>query len=228
MPRYYIGVDWADKTHAIWVGDETGAKVRAHTVPHTAEGLRDLGRWLDECRAAGIDLWAAIERPDGRLVDFLLDHGVTVYPLNPKALDRARDRFRMSSSKSAAFDARVLAEFLRTDQTHLRPLHPSSEAAQELKLLTRDHQRLVRQQARVLNQLTVTLKEYYPRPLEVFADLTTQLARVFCGRIQRPRRWPRCACRSGSALRGRTGWGRPGPRSCGSSCSSQRCRCRLT
>ena len=179
MPRYYMGVDWADTTHAIWVGDEAGAKVREHTVPHTAEGLSEWGRWLDECRAAGIDLWAAIERPDGRLVDLLLDHGVTVYPINPKALDRARDRFRMSSSKSDPFDARVLAEFLRTDQTHLQPLSPSSEAAQELKLLTRDHQRLVRQQARVLNQLTATLKEYYPRPLEVFADLTTQLARDF-------------------------------------------------
>ena len=39
MPRYYMGVDWADTTHAIWVGDETGAKVREHTVPHTAEGV---------------------------------------------------------------------------------------------------------------------------------------------------------------------------------------------
>ena len=179
MPRYYMGVDWADTTHAIWVGDEAGANVREHTVPHTAEGLRELGRWLDECRAAGIELWAAIERPDGRLVDLLLDHGVTVYPINPKALDRARDRFRMSSSKSDPFDARVLAEFLRTDQTHLRPLSPSSEAAQELKLLTRDAHRLGRQQTRLLNQLTATLKEYYPRPLELFADLTTQLARDF-------------------------------------------------
>ncbi len=189
MPRYYIGVDWADKTHAIWVGDETGANVRAHTVPHTAEGLSEWGRWLDECRAAGIELWAAIERPDGRLVDFLLDHGVTVYPLNPKALDRARDRFRMSSSKSDPFDAHVAAEFLRTDQGHLQPLRPSSEAAQELKLLTRDAHRLGRQQTRLLNQLTATLKEYYPRPLELFADLSTQLARDFLRAYPTPTAW---------------------------------------
>jgi Transposase len=67
------------------------------------------------------------------VVDFLLDHGVVAYPVNPKALDRARDRFRQSAAKSDPFDARVLADFLRTDHTHLRALQPSSEAAQELK-----------------------------------------------------------------------------------------------
>ena len=92
-----------------------------------------------------IELWAAIERPEGRVVDFLLDHGVVVYPINPKALDRARERFRQSGAKSDPFDARVAAEFLRTDHGHLAPLYPSSEAAQELKYLTEDCQRLIRQ-----------------------------------------------------------------------------------
>ena len=161
--RYYLGVDWADQTHAVWVVDASGAKITARAVAHTAEGLGEWGRALDEWRAQGIDLWAAIERPDGRVVDFLLDHGVVVYPVNPKALDRARDRFRQSSAKSDPFDARVLADFLRTDHTHLRALQPSSEAAQELKLLTEDCQRHIRQQTRLVNQLTATLKAYYPR-----------------------------------------------------------------
>ena len=176
--RYYLGVDWADQTHAVWVVDERGTKITARTVPHTAEGLSEWGRELDEWRAQGIELWAAIERPDGRVVDFLLDHGVVVYPVNPKALDRARDRFRQSGAKSDPFDARVLADFLRTDHAHLRALQPSSEAAQELKLLTEDCQRQVRQQTRLVNQLTATLKAYYPRALEV-AELTTALAREF-------------------------------------------------
>jgi hypothetical protein len=101
--RYYLGVDWADQTHAVWVVDASGAKITARAVAHTAEGLGEWGRALDEWRAQGIDLWAAIERPDGRVVDFLLDHGVVVYPVNPKALDRARDRFRQSSAKSDPF-----------------------------------------------------------------------------------------------------------------------------
>jgi len=176
--RYYLGVDWADQTHAIWVVDEHGTKITAHPVPHTAEGMSEWGRELDQWRAQGLELWAAIERPEGRVVDFLLDHGVVVYPVNPKALDRARDRFRQSGAKSDPFDARVLAELLRTDHPRLPPLLPSSEAAQELKLLTEDCQRQIRQQTRLVNQLTATLKAYYPRGLEV-AELTTALAREF-------------------------------------------------
>src|SRR6266508_1932268 len=127
--RYYLGVDWADQTHAVWVVDESGRKITAREVAHTAEGLGEWGRELNEWRAQGIALWASIERPDGRVVDFLLDHGVVVYPVNPKALDRARDRFRQSGAKSDPFDARVLADFLRTDHPHLQALQPSSDAA---------------------------------------------------------------------------------------------------
>src|SRR5258705_8743961 len=207
--RYYVGVDWADQTHAVWVVDESGTKITVRTVPHTAAGFSEWGRELDEWRAQGIERWAAIERPDGRVVDFLLDHGVVVYPVNPKALDRARDRFRQSGAKSDPFDARVLADFLRTDHRHLQALQPSSDAAQELKLLTEDCQRHIRQQTRLVNQLTATLKAYYPRALEV-AELTTALAREVLQTYPTPealttltaRQWPRWA-------RGRRGSARP-------------------
>jgi transposase len=176
--RFYIGVDWADPAHAVWVEDEHATKILSRTVPQSVDGLREWGRWLDEHRAEGTELWAAIEKPDGRIVDFLLDHGVVVFAVNPRAIDRARDRFRMSGAKSDPFDARVMATFLRTDHDHLAPLQPSSEAAQELKGLTRDHARQVRHQTRLLNQLTATLKAYYPRALEVCDDLTSQWARA--------------------------------------------------
>ena len=176
--RYYVSVDWGDAAHALWTVDEAGGMVTKRMVAHSAEGLSEWGRELDEWRAQGIELWAAIERPEGRVVEFLLDHGVVVYPLNPKALDRARDRFRQSGAKSDPFDARVAADFLRTDHAHLSALQPSSAAAQELKYLTDDCQRLIRQQTRLLNQLTATLKAYYPRALDV-AELPTALARAF-------------------------------------------------
>jgi Transposase len=73
----------------------------------------------------------------------------------------------------------VLADFLRTDHAHLRALQPSSEAAQELKLLTEDYQRQVRQQTRLVNQLTAALKAYYPRALEIAEVTTAALAREF-------------------------------------------------
>jgi transposase len=186
VKRYYMGVDWGDRLHQVYVGDEQGKKVREVKVPETVEGLAELGRWLDEKRAEPIELWAAIEKPHGRIVDFLLDHGVVVYPVNPKALDRVRDRYRMSDSKSDAFDAYVLAEFLRTDQAHLRALQPNSEKAQELKLLSRDQRRVERQKTRFVHQLTITLKEYYPRALEAFEDLQTQIALDFLKQYPTP------------------------------------------
>ena len=119
-------------------------------------------------------------------MDFLLDHGVAVHPVNPKSLDRARDRFLVSGSKSDPFDARVLAEFLRTDHGHLRPLVPNSPQAQELKLMTSDHQRLVQHQTRLLNQLRAALKEYYPRVLEMFPDINTATALDLLARYPSP------------------------------------------
>lgn len=186
MKRYYIGVDWGDRLHQVYVGDDEGKKVREMKVQESPEGLAEIGRWLDERRAEGIELWAAIEKPAGRIVDFLLDHGVEVYPVNPKAVDRVRDRYRMSDSKSDAFDAYVLAEFLRTDQAHLKVLRPNSEKAQELKMLSRDQRRVGRHKSRLLHQLTTTLKEYYARPLEVFDDIETEVALDFLTRYPTP------------------------------------------
>jgi transposase len=187
----------------VYVVDEDGKKIMERKVPQSTEGLAEFGRRLDERQAEGIELWAAIEKPHGRIVDFLLDHGVVVYPINPKALDRARDRFRMSQSKSDSFDAYVLGEFLRTDHARLRALEPNSPQAQELKMLTRDHSRLIRQKTRLLNQIGITLKEYYPRPLEVFDDLETTIALDFLKAYPTPqtlvrltrRRWNRFATR---------------------------------
>jgi transposase len=200
--RYYMGVDWADAADAIWVEDEQATKILTRQVAHTVEALTEWGRWLDEQRAQGIELWAAIEKPEGRVVDFLLDHGVVVFAFNPMAVDRARARFRVSGAKRDPFDARVLATVLRTEHHHLTPVRPSSEAAPELKGLTRDYARQVRQQTRTLNQLTAALKAYSPRALEVCDDLKSRWARDFLHDYPTPaalaalteRRWRQWAC----------------------------------
>src|SRR5438445_11261978 len=106
--RDYLGVDWADAEHAVWVEDEAGTKVLSRTVPHTVDGFAEFGRWLDERRAAERELWAAIEKPEGRIVDFLLAHGVVGFAIHPKPVHRARGRFRMRRARGDPFDARAL------------------------------------------------------------------------------------------------------------------------
>ncbi len=108
VPRYYLGVDWADRVHELYGGDENGIKVMEMKVKRTLKGWRSWDVGSIRAELEQVELWAAIEKPHGRIVDFLLDQGVVVYAVNPKVLDGARDRFRMSQSKSDPFDARVL------------------------------------------------------------------------------------------------------------------------
>ena len=70
MARYYLGVDWADRVHQLYGGDENGIKVMEMTVQESYDGMAELGRWLDQSRAEQVELWAAIEKPHGRIVDF--------------------------------------------------------------------------------------------------------------------------------------------------------------
>jgi len=103
-------------------------------------------------------------------VGALLDQQFTVYAINPKAVDRHRERFCVAGAKSDLRDAWVLATLLRTDRALYRPLLPDSEIAQELRALTRDRAELVRTRTMLSNQLTACLKAYFPEFLTLFAD----------------------------------------------------------
>lgn len=179
MSEYFLGVDWADKVHRVCVLDGEGHRIHKRSVADTAEGFADLSRWLYERMGEGVTFSAAIEKVEGRWVDFLLDCGVEVYPVAPKSMDRIRDRYRANQAKSDEFDAYVLADHVRTDRARLTPLAPNSPHACELKLLTRDYHSLVQQQTRLLNQVKTELKAYYPRVLEMFNDLNTPAVRDF-------------------------------------------------
>lgn len=94
-------------------------------------------------------------------------------------MDRYRDRYKVSGAKNDRFDARVLANVLRTDLTTLKPLLPNSDLARELKILTRDRETLIRIQTRLVNKLTSCLKAYYPLVLDLFGDLQSGIASAF-------------------------------------------------
>jgi transposase len=150
--------------------DEAGATLSTGTIEHTAEGLEQFMVAV-RARAQGPDeVVVAIETSHGPLVGALLDQGFIVYAINPKAVERHRERFRISGAKSDLRDAWVLATILRTDRQLYRPLMPDSEVAQELRTLTRDRAELVRTRTMLSNQLTASLKAYFPEFLTFFAD----------------------------------------------------------
>jgi hypothetical protein len=67
-PLLFVGIDWAMAEHAVCVLDQTGRKVAAFTIEHTAAGFARLAARLG--KLGGTErMPVAIERPDGRLVD---------------------------------------------------------------------------------------------------------------------------------------------------------------
>jgi transposase len=165
-----VGIDWADAEHTYCVMDEAGGVVTHGTIPHTPEGVAHLVSTIRAHAAEPADVCVALETRQGPLVGALLDEGFTLYAINPKAVDRHRERFRVAGTKSDLRDAWVLAALLRTDRALYRPLLPDSELAQELRTLTRDRAELVRTRTMLNNQLIACLKAYFPEFLDLFGD----------------------------------------------------------
>ena len=63
----------------------------------------------------------AIERPDGRLVDALLEAGIPVLPVKPNAIKTWREAEVLSGAKSDPGDAHVIADYLRVRSTGCAP-----------------------------------------------------------------------------------------------------------
>jgi transposase len=176
---YYIGIDWADQEHHVYVTDDTAALLASFKFSNTLEGFQRMEGRIKELGIAPDQCLMAIEKSAGLLFTYLLERGYTIYSINPKAVDRYRDRFRLSGSKSDPGDALVLANILRTDRHMHYPFLPSSPLTQELRLLTRDQQCLVWQRTRMVNQITACLKDYYPGAVNFFSSLDQPLALAF-------------------------------------------------
>lgn len=168
---YHVGVDWADDHHDIYIIDDEGKKVDSFQIAHDFEGMTSFRNRVLKLPASKEQILFAIETPKNLLVDFLLDEGYTVYTINPKSVDRYRDRYRVSAARDDTFDAMVIANIIRTDRDKHRAIIPNSLLARELKILTRDEQRLIRLKTRLINQIRACLKEYYPVALELFSEI---------------------------------------------------------
>jgi len=178
----YAGVDWASDKHDVLVADAAGERLLAATFAHDENGLRSLCRQLLRLNVALV----AIERPDGLLVERLLDAGLRVLALHPNQVAAARDRFRVSGGKSDRFDAFVLCELARTDHHRFRVLEPDSDQTKALRALTRGREDLVGTRTALCNQLRAELERFWPGPLHLFTDLDSQISLAFLERYPSP------------------------------------------
>jgi transposase len=183
--QFYAGIDWASEVHAVCVLDAGGVVVAEFTIAHTADGIAALVRRLARLGDAG-DIPVAIERPDGRLVDLLLEAGHPVVPVKPNAIKTWRDGEVLSGAKSDSGDARVIAEYLRLRQRHLRLAAPYSGETRALRTVSRSRTDLVELRVAATNQLSALLDAHWPGARAIFADVESAISLDFLTRYPTP------------------------------------------
>lgn len=184
-PARLVGVDWATEEHAVCVLDRNGRKLSSFSIRHSRDGFEKLVKRLAALGPAG-EAPVAIERPDGRLVDCLLEAGHPVVAVSPNAIKAWRESEVVSGAKSDPGDAEVIAEYLRLRQHKLRVLEPFSAETRALRAVTRARDDLVHQRVAAHNQLEACLDAFWPGAKGIFADVTSEIALAFLERYPTP------------------------------------------
>jgi transposase len=174
----FAGVDWASADHAVCVIDGAGAVLWRHTVSHSRAGLTRLTGRLDELGVVRV----GIERPDGPVVEALVDAGLRVALVPPRQVKNLRSRYTRAG-KDDRFDAYVLADAMRTDGHRFTDLTRDTAPTVGLRALVRARQELVEIRVGLVNQLRHTLELAFPGAVGLFFDLHSPIARAFLRRF---------------------------------------------
>jgi transposase len=178
----FAGIDWASREHAVCVNDGDGRIVAGRRYRHDERGVRAL---CDRLVELGV-LLVAVERPDGLLIERLLDAGLCVLAIHPNQVAAMRPRFSNAGGKSDSFDAFVLAELARTDSHRFRILVPDRDETKALRALTRARGDLVRTRVALANELRAQLECFWPGAVAIFAEIDSPIALAFLRRYPAP------------------------------------------
>lgn len=167
----YCGIDWAEGHHDIALVDDEGKLIAKRRISESLDGLAELTVMLAAAGdSAEAPIPVAIETPRGLLVAVLRVTGRPIYPINPLAVARYRERTSVSGKKSDHVDAMALANILRTDQHLHRTLPADSALARSITVLARAYQDAVWRRTKLVQELRARLREYYPGFLAAFAS----------------------------------------------------------
>jgi transposase len=171
-PGWFVGIDWASEVHQVCLVDAAGKITGERRFPHGGVGLAELSVWLLAMTGAEpATIAVAIEVPHGPIVETLLERGFQVYAVNPKQLDRFRDRFTVAGAKDDRRDAHVLGDALRTDRHCFRRLVAEEAMVIELREWSRMVEDLQQERNRLSNRVREQLWRYYPQALAISDDL---------------------------------------------------------
>jgi transposase len=177
----FVGIDWAQQAHEVCAVDASGTIRHRATVEHSQDGLdqlvRHLGRWATEG-----ELLVGIERPEGRLVDRILEAGYPILLVPTFAMKDLRRRYAVGGAKSDRGDSYVLADVARTDGHRRRRLEPLSEHTRAPRAVVRTRDDLVDQRRALANQLRATLAASWPGAGAIVADVDSEICLAFLER----------------------------------------------
>jgi transposase len=165
--RIYVGIDWASEAHRACVLDRERLIVAERSFAHAGNAVAEFAQWLRELTADSQQVAVAIEVPRGAVVETLVERGFHVYAINPKQLDRFRDRYSVSGAKDDRRDAFVLADSLRTDQTCFRRVSLDDPLVIQLRELSRADEELQREANQLANRLREQLHRFYVQTLKL-------------------------------------------------------------
>ena len=165
--RLYVGIDWGNASHRVWMTDRAGEPLGDRTFVHRSEGLAALADWIVSVAGDAAAVVVAIEVPRGTVVETLLERGCQVWALNPKQLDRFRDRYAVAGAKDDRRDARVLAHAARTDPEAFHPVAATDPVTAQLRECSRHDAELAEDLGRAANRLRDLLLRGWPELLVV-------------------------------------------------------------
>ncbi len=166
--EYFAGIDWGTEKHRLCLLDGAGRKLEERWVEHSGASLAEMAAWLRQhTHDHPSALAVAIEVPRGALVETLLEHGFAVFAINPKQLDRFRDRYSPAGAKDDRRDALVLADSLRTDMHCFRAVRIDEPATIRLRELSRLEDELAQEQNRAVNRLREHFHRFFPQLLQL-------------------------------------------------------------
>ena len=192
----FLGDDWAEDHHDIEIVDDDGKVLVRRRLPEGIEGVTRLHSlvasqmpddWVDrDPEEVAALVKVGIETDRGSWVAALVAAGYEVFAINPLSVARYRERHSTSGAKSDAADAHLLAEIVRLDRHHHRPVAEDTDLGEAIKLTARTHQSLIWDRSRHVARLRSTLREYFPAALLAFDDLDAPDALELLGRAPEP------------------------------------------
>jgi len=165
---FYVGIDWAMEAHQVAVVDPAGVRQAEVGVEHSGAAItRFIDGLLKLVDGDAGKLAVAIELPRGALVEMLIDRGIAVFSLNPKQLDRFRDRHTVAGAKDDRLDAYVLGDSLRTDLHLFRRIQLTDPLILQLREFSRMDEDLKQEKVRLANRLREQVYRFFPQMLRL-------------------------------------------------------------